>query len=42
MTQHNDTINEDFTDIQPYDDTQFIDKMATLVREPGFEHAVRT
>lgn len=41
MTQHNDTINEDFTDIQPYDDTQFIDKMATLVREPGFEHAVR-
>lgn len=41
MTQHNDTIKEDFSDIQPYDDTQFIDKMATLVREPGFEHAVR-
>lgn len=41
MTQHNDTIKEDFSDIQPYDDTQFVEKMAGLVREPGFEHAVR-
>lgn len=39
-TQYN--IDEDvFSDIRPYDDHQFRDKIATLVREPGFEHAVR-
>lgn len=41
MTQHNDTRLEDFDDIRPYDDGQFKTKMASLVREPGFEHAVR-
>lgn len=41
LTQHNDTSLEQFDDIRPYDDHQFRDKIATLVREPGFEHAVR-
>lgn len=30
-----------FADIRPYDDHQFKEKIATIVREPGFEHAVR-
>lgn len=30
-----------FDDIRPYDDDQFHRKIADLVREPGFEHAVR-
>lgn len=30
-----------FDDIRPYDDHQFHQKIAGLVREPGFEHAVR-
>lgn len=39
-TQYN--INDDvFSDIRPYDDYHFRDKIAALVREPGFEHAVR-
>lgn len=41
LTQHNDTSLEQFDDIRPYDDHQFRDKIAALVREPGFEHAVR-
>lgn len=32
---------EDFIDICPYDDSVFQEKMAQLVKEPGFEHAVR-
>lgn len=32
---------EDFVDICPYDDSVFQEKMAGLVKEPGFEHAVR-
>lgn len=32
---------EDFIDISPYDDSQFKEKLAHLVKEPGFEHAVR-
>ena len=31
----------DFSDIRPYDDHEFRDKIAALVKEPGFEHAVR-
>lgn len=30
----------DFSDIAPYDDSLFKDKMATLVKDPGFLHAV--
>lgn len=31
----------DFSDIAPFDDSEFSDKMASLVEEPGFEHAVK-
>ena len=31
----------DFSDIAPFDDSQFKEKMAQLVKEPGFEHAVK-
>ena len=31
----------DFQDIAPFDDSEFKEKMAQLVVEPGFEHAVR-
>lgn len=31
----------DFKDIQPYSDSEFKARMAELVEEPGFEHAVR-
>lgn len=31
----------DFSDIAPFDDDVFSEKMASLVNEPGFEHAVR-
>ncbi len=31
----------DFSDIAPFDDKDFQAKMAVLVKEPGFEHAVR-
>ena len=30
----------DFSDICPYDDAVFHEKMARLVREPGFVHAL--
>lgn len=32
---------EDFRDIAPFDDSEFKEKMASLVNEPGFEHAVK-
>lgn len=32
---------EDFKDIAPFDDSEFKEKMASLVNEPGFEYAVR-
>lgn len=32
---------QDFSEIAPFDDSQFAEKMALLVKEPGFEHAVR-
>lgn len=31
----------DFSDIAPYSDEEFHDKLSLLVKEPGFEHAVR-
>jgi len=31
----------DFSDIEPYSDAEFKNKMAELVTEPGFEHAVK-
>ena len=33
--------NEDFKDIAPFDDSEVQQAMNTLVKEPGFEHAVR-
>ncbi|MCH5221715.1 MAG: acyltransferase [Muribaculaceae bacterium] len=43
MTQKlkNNIPADDFADIRPYDDHQFHEKIASLVREPGFEHAVK-
>ena len=35
------SIPEEFQDIAPYDDYVYQQKIASLVREPGFEHAVR-
>lgn len=35
------TPDIDFSEISPYSDGEFRDKMAQLVLEPGFEHAVR-
>lgn len=32
----------DFSEIAPFDDSQFAEKMALLVKEPGFEHAVKS
>lgn len=34
-------IPAEFQDIAPYNDSNFKEKLAALVREPGFEHAVR-
>lgn len=31
---------QDFKDIAPFDDSEFSEKMAVLVKEPGFKHAV--
>ncbi len=31
----------DFSDIAPFDDKDFKNKMAELVKEPGFEHAIK-
>lgn len=49
MTTHTDNIDtapmaavpSEFEDIAPYDDSQYREKIAALVKEPGFEHAVR-
>lgn len=38
---NNNIAPENFDDIRPFDDHQFHDKIASIVREPGFEHAVR-
>ena len=34
-------VPEEFSDISPYNDEDFHKKMEFLVKEPGFEHAVR-
>ncbi len=34
-------MNEEFNDIAPYDDSQFHERMAHLVKEPGFVNALR-
>ena len=34
-------IKEEFNDIAPIEDEQFPEKVTALVKEPGFEHAVR-
>lgn len=43
MTYHpkHDTIPAEFADIAPYSDREFKEKLALLVKEPGFEHAIR-
>lgn len=35
------TVPSEFSDIAPYDDHQYHGKLSRLVKEPGFEHAVR-
>lgn len=35
------SLTYDFSDIAPFDDSEFAAKMASLVKEPGFEHAVK-
>lgn len=37
----NDILPVEFNDIAPYDDRQFREKIAQLVKEDGFEHAIR-
>jgi hypothetical protein len=37
----NNIIPAEFNDIAPYDDHQFCEKIAELVKEPGFEHAIK-
>ncbi len=34
-------IKEEFRDIAPYEDSEFTKKMNELIKEPGFEHAVK-
>lgn len=43
MTLHpnHDIIPAEFADIAPYGDRQFKEKLEALVKEPGFEHAVK-
>lgn len=41
MTEHTHTTISDFDDIRPYNDSEFRSKLENLVKEPGFEHAVR-
>jgi len=36
-----DAFQYDFSDIAPYDDNRFPERIASLVAQPGFEHAVR-
>lgn len=40
-TQHKHTDAAQYEDIRPYDDHEFHEKLAGLVKEPGFEHAIR-
>ena len=41
MTEHTTTDIHTFDDIRPYDNHEFRQKIESLVKEPGFEHAVR-
>lgn len=41
MTQLTETIPAEFQDIAPYADSQYREKLASLVAKPGFEHAVK-
>ena len=46
MTTHNSNTDipklpKEFEDIAPYDDAKYREKISRLVKEPGFEHAVR-
>lgn len=41
INTNNTAIPKEFEDIAPYDDAQYREKIAHLVKEPGFEHAVR-
>lgn len=41
QNKRNNTLQHDFSDIRPYDNAEFREKIANLVKEPGFEHAVR-
>lgn len=34
-------VKADFSDIAPYDDSQYHEKISSMVAEPAFEHAVR-
>ena len=34
-------MKEEFKDIAPYDDSDFSATMARLVKEPGFENAIK-
>ncbi|MBD5270783.1 MAG: acyltransferase [Bacteroides sp.] len=36
-----DTPETDYTEIAPYDDSHFAERIVDLVKEPGFEHAVK-
>lgn len=36
-----DALQYDFSEIAPYDDEKFPERIANLVQQPGFEHAVR-
>lgn len=40
-TKLTETTPAEYQDIAPYDDNQYREKLATLVAEPGFEHAVK-
>lgn len=35
-------LRNEFSDIEPYNDSVFQEKIASLIKEPGFEHAVRS
>lgn len=41
MTKLTETIPAEFQDIAPYDDWQYREKLDALMKEPGFEHAVK-
>ena len=40
-TSHKTALPAEFEDIAPYDDAQYRKKIASMIKEPGFEHAVR-